>query len=235
MLGTDAIKLAEHGLLGPMSPTIGGVYLLNTAGVHLANLRPWRWLARPLATLSLVANQSWIALPSDFLSFDGARPIRLTDGTGVVSTVTSDEILTARTDPTWTPSATCWQVALGYSTALAPRLDLDRTPTANSADYFTYSYRAGWSALASVEATIPVPTWCEPLYVEIVRECARAYTDDQVPNVRIDRIKQSAIYMDAEATDSLAQRNLGQMVGRGPYVTSGDYFLQAPDISPVTF
>jgi len=56
----------EHSLGGTLSPEIEVLSLINRAGEFLVSVYPWKWLEGRSATLDLVQDQTYVALPSDF-------------------------------------------------------------------------------------------------------------------------------------------------------------------------
>ena len=56
----------EHSLGGTLSPEIEVLSLINRAGEFLVSVYPWKWLEGRSATLDLVQDQTYVALPADF-------------------------------------------------------------------------------------------------------------------------------------------------------------------------
>lgn len=94
-----------------------------------------------------------------------------------------------------------------------PRLDLWPTPATNEQDAFVAYYRRGWTPLRNDDDAVNVPTWCEALYLQLVRAIALGYERDAEGDVatRLGPMRNSSLFADCRRRDSLAQENFGPM------------------------
>ncbi|WP_291813841.1 hypothetical protein [Limnobacter sp.] len=95
--------------------------------------------------------------------------------------------------------------------APTPRLDLWPTPGSFEQDAFKAYYRAGWTPIRTDNDTVNVPSYIEPLYIQIVRAVALGYERDAEAdvNVRVAQVRAGTVFSDARTRDGLTQPTLG--------------------------
>lgn len=94
-----------------------------------------------------------------------------------------------------------------------PRLDLWPTPATNEQDAFVAYYRRGWTPIRNDDDAINVPTWCEALYLQLVRNVALGYERDAEGDVgmRLNNVRNTTLFADTRRRDSLTQQDFGPM------------------------
>jgi hypothetical protein len=94
-----------------------------------------------------------------------------------------------------------------------PRLDLWPTPGTHEQDAFVAYYRRGWNPLRNDDDAVGVPTWCEALYLALVRNVALGYERDAEGDVatRLGNVRNSGLFGDARRRDSYVQQDFGPM------------------------
>jgi hypothetical protein len=98
--------------------------------------------------------------------------------------------------------------------APTPRLEI-WPPNSVTEEKFVIFYRGGWRTPTTDTQPLDIPTWLEPLYVEVLKEVARGHEmEDEMPlYMRLDRLKQSQMFRDATLRDGTSQIDLGIMGG----------------------
>ena len=94
-----------------------------------------------------------------------------------------------------------------------PRLDLWPTPATNEQDAFVAYYRRGWTPLRNDDDAVNVPTWCEALYLQLVRNVALGYERDAEGDVgtRLNNVRNTTLFADTRRRDSLTMQDFGPM------------------------
>lgn len=227
------ITLALGGGALPSGLTNAG--LVNQAGRWLTQAHQWQWLARPLASLTLVASQSYVELPADFGELiatpEYLNAVGVNANGSAVELTTLDTILSAREqDTTETPPESQFYAAVVYEEselassassgavvddALVARLEI--WPTPSDAGSFKIAYRAAWSAVASSGDVIVIPNFMEPLFIEVLRAFARGAVreDDDMGTLsdRLQKIVGGAVWAAATRRDATAQPHYGPLAG----------------------
>jgi len=95
--------------------------------------------------------------------------------------------------------------------APTPRLDLWPTPGSYESDAFKAYCRAGWTPIRTDNDTVNVPSYIEPLYIQLVRAVALGYERDAEAdvNLRVAQVRSGTVFMDARTRDGLTQPTLG--------------------------
>jgi hypothetical protein len=209
-----ATRHINHALNGPASDPESALSILNQAGEFLTTMHTWKWLERGPTTVGLVADQSYIILPTDLRDIIAMEP---TSSLSIdMERSTHGEVLWRSTDVNGGDSWPYWG-AISYHTnasgALVPRLDLSDTPSTSDADAFTIVYRAGWTELDSSDETIPLPSWMEPLYIEVVRAYAMGWEEEEGVGVlpRLDAIMASGACRMVKQRDGMIQGSIGPL------------------------
>jgi hypothetical protein len=95
------------------------------------------------------------------------------------------------------------------------RLELWPTPSQDDSDRLMVYYRRGWQACENDNALIPIPQWCETLYLALVRAIARGYERESEADIgqRIAAVEQSPLAKTAMERDKLSVPHIGAMRG----------------------
>jgi len=77
------------------------------------------------------------------------------------------------------------------------------------------SYRALWVDLADDRVALPIPNWCELLFLEIVAAIAQGIEEHDLAGIsaRVSQLRVSDVFMSAVLFDGNRVSNLGQMDG----------------------
>jgi len=221
--------------------------IVNQAGNHLF-CRPWRFRERTTKYMSLVANQSYVTLPSDV---EELLSIISTQSLGyLIEMVTPDHMEQLRqlgltmTGPSVTHACLArTEPTQGYALP-SVRLDIYPTPTAAVTDAIAVRYRSSWTSIPSDllqagvplldnQYQIPIPKYVDALFISYVRAFAQAYEDEGLSQ-RIAEIEAGPILATALTKDGLLQRDLGRIRPNRPASSSNwtrpDYgYVQNPD------
>jgi hypothetical protein len=190
--------------------------IVNQAGQYLYS-RPWRFRERTSKYLSLVADQNYIALPVD--AEELLSIISLESLGYLIEMVTPDHMEQLRqlgltmTGPGVTHAVFARLPPADGAALPAVRLDIYPTPTGNVADAIAIRYRAGWVDIAYDAADsweIPIPKYCDALFIAYCRAFAQAYEDEGL-SARLVEIDGGPILATASTKDGLLQRDLGRI------------------------
>jgi len=214
--------------------------IVNQAGQHLFS-RPWRFRERTTKFISLVADQSYVALPSDceeLLSIISTQPLGY-----LIEMVTPDHLEQLRqlgltmTGPGVTHACFTRPPPTTAGDALpAARMDIYPTPTAAVADAIAVRYRAAWEEISSGAAdtyVIPIPKYADALFLSYVRAFAQAYEDEGL-SMKIAEIEAGPLLATSLTKDGLLQRDMGRIRPTRPANSSNwtrpDYgYVQNPN------
>jgi hypothetical protein len=96
-----------------------------------------------------------------------------------------------------------------------PRLELWPTPSDNDNNRILVYYRRGWQSCENDNALIPIPSWCETLYLTMVRAIARGYERESEADIsqRILAVQQGPLAKAAIERDKLSVPHIGAMRG----------------------
>ncbi len=211
------VDVIEQALNGVSDPRTAAKDTINEAGRYLCACHAWKFLERPTATGAFVADQEYVALPTDFEQLLGVETYYSTSTT--VRAVSRTELDYLRSGPMINSLDS--YVAVEYppqpsaTTAQGkPRLAIWPTPNANLAQALRITYRAGWVELAD-NASIPnIPADMEFLLIEVARALAqgrRPGGDTSI--VKLDALENSTSMNRLKAKYGQVQGNLGQLQG----------------------
>lgn len=95
-------------------------------------------------------------------------------------------------------------------------LELDRSPSTTSTTGLQLIYRGSWVDVVNDEDELPIPDYCEPLYIQIARAFARGWEEEDggALDQRLALIKSGPVFRDAASVDGMTQATFGNM-GRG--------------------
>lgn len=194
------------------------VEIANEAGEWLYSLEDWNSLARPLAELSLVADQGWIDLPADFGRMVGDRITTQTGFGHRIALGTMDEVREARSSaPGGIAFVGCivhTGPALAGPRSLA-RLDIGPVPTQSAASAFLIAYQAGWKEVSDGSDHILVPSWMQSVYVAAATAFVggREHEEDGSVEDRLDRLVASSLMVALRNRDLSIQTSFGELRG----------------------
>lgn len=210
----------------------------NEVGEWLCSAEEWNWLKRPGVTLSLVASQAYIALPSDF-----GRLVSLSPVSGsAVRVRLEDQAAVDQARAYTTPGGTLFRGCLAYSaptaTAVpAPLLLLGPVPGVSLADCIRLSYIATWRTCDSESDVIPMPLWMQPLYIRAVALYLAGWERDKGGTVeqRLATLVADPLYMAAVHRDDAMQVDMGPIRNTAEdMIMGGDAeFIYSNQTSPV--
>jgi hypothetical protein len=172
-------------------------------------------------TVSATMTLSSMALPTDFRDLVDIQP---TEGLVYALNLTTQSYINQlRTNEVAVGNFIYWAAIVWGADATSaggnprPRLELYPTPTTSEADKFTLFYRAGWSTLSADDINIEIPDFLNTLYIAAVRAVARGYEEEDADAGgvldRLDAIRGTAAFMDAQRRDSQQQMFRGAMRG----------------------
>lgn len=195
------------------------VEIANEAGHWLYSF-DWNALSRPPATLSLVADQGWIDLPSDFGAMVGDKITTVTGYGHALRLATMVQVRDARAT-TASGSALSY---VGCVTHTAPglagprslaRLEIGPVPSASAADVFLLSYKAGWVEVSDGSDHILVPSWMQSVFVSAATAFVGGREQESGGSVedRLDRLVASSLFAAVRSRDLAIQPELGVMRG----------------------
>lgn len=207
----DAQAHIEHALGGPLVG-ISNRRVLDEAGRKLYGLNDWNFLKRRSTTLTLTSGQPYIELASDFGEI---VTIEYTSGSSNrVMQTTLSEIARYRSVLAAIPGYilfVCVNFLPDANGVPQPILEVHPVPQQTTAAALTMFYRARWVDLASSDATyIPVPTWMESLYIQVVRATAWGYQDETM-GARLAAVMQGPEWLAAVQYDRKLQWSHGPL------------------------
>lgn len=199
---------------GELPAEVSGLALLNSAGRQMESMRDWNYLRSNTASLSLVADQDYVDLPTGTKAIRAIEtPNSLTSGISLVSLA---DVLQRRTANAG--SSLFYLASLVFVSDTngipRPKLALWPTPTA-SGDGFRVFYDREWTDLDSDEGFIPVPPYMENLYIQVVRAFSRGWIeeDEGALDQRLALIQGGPVYAAARYADEAIQTTFGVASG----------------------
>jgi len=202
--------------------------IVNQAGNYLFT-KAWRFRERTARPLSIVANQDWVALPSDaeeivsLIAKGGlgwrielTTPDQIELFRNTLAPQVFDSVYYAAMSRPWAEANET--TPLGAGTAFpAARLDIYPTPVANQPEAMIMRYRSGWTPVSEDSGSVtpigyfmPVPPYVEALLIAYCRAFATAYEDEGL-TARLIEIDNGPIWNSAAIKDGIAQRDYGQL------------------------
>lgn len=235
---SETLDHIRHTLRSDLSSELQAIRVIDQAGQHLLNMHQWRFTNPPPVSLSLVANQSYVALPADFGEAGMVASSNTTDTYGF-EWVTLDQIAQMRSSA-FGSAYGAYYGAIAFpivNNIPSPRIEIYPTPQSNQADAFRMTYRRRWVTPSGDRGVMPIPGHLEALFIQIIRAFARGYEEEDQATLdeRLALIQSGPIYKNALASDGTVQPSLGTLPMRQP---SGAYrhdqyntlpgFLQLP-------
>jgi len=202
--------------------------IVNQAGNYLFT-KAWRFRERTARPLSIVANQDWIALPSDadeivsLIAKGGlgwrielTTPDQIEVFRNTLAPQVLDSVYYAAMSRPWAEANGTTPLAAGTAFP-AVRLDIYPTPVANQPDAMIMRYRAGWTPVSEDNGSVtpityimPVPSYVEALLIAYCRAFAVSYEDEGLA-ARLIEIDNGPILNAAAIKDGIAQRDYGRL------------------------
>jgi hypothetical protein len=216
------MALSVHDCAGYLRRRLDGessipvLVLCNWAGEHLTNMHPWGWLERPPASLDLLEGNSWINLPSDFGRAIG-KPRPTGSSTVSLEWATMDEIASLRSGEATSQlslyGAISWTSSI--EGVLKARIELSAEIQTTAEDSLLLAYRAKWYEVVNDDDLLRIPSWLEPLYLEVLFVYAQAYDEHDLGSLsaRLLEIESSPVFMAARNRDGGVQPSVGKMSG----------------------
>lgn len=218
------------------------VNIVNHTGQWLVNARPWKWCEGSVAHLSLVENQSFVALPQlrDIVSIHPVNGL-----TVQFEFTTIDDLQKIRSTGTVSPlkfwGATAYSPKAGGGEPTL-RLELYPTPADTQNDFFVLHYHADWRKVTKATDYVSIPVWLEPLFIWACTETVRAFEEyDRSADAgmlgydRMSRITQSKLWLDAVSRDGGTQPNIGRLTNgaaeSGPHHWDTRFHVEVTDPS----
>ena len=191
-----------HALGGDPAAPHTTTKIVNRAGTHLFSMHQWKFTNRDPWTMQFVADEPRVDLPPDF-----GRALRMrSNGSTWIHLVGLSE-LSERDVANYESSS----LSAYHGTIIYPADDgtkahvyVTPTPTSDDSDVAKLWYEAGWVPLVSPGDTALVPPQIELLLIDMVREIAKGYEEDDMKG-RLQAISQSTLYRDARRWDGSQQ------------------------------
>jgi hypothetical protein len=214
--------LAVHDCAGYLrrrldgEPSVPVMALVNWAGDHLVNMHPWGWLERSPASLTLQGGSTYILLPHDFGRAIG-KPRAVSGGQVAIEWATMDEVAALRTSEATSQlsfyGAISWK--LDNENVMRPRIELSSEITTTQTGAFLLAYRAGWVEIKDDDAVLPLPSWIEPLFLEVLFALAQSFDEHDLGSQaqRLAEVEASPAYRAARSRDGGMQPSIGRMSG----------------------
>lgn len=216
------------------------VDVANEAGEWLYSIEEWNALCRPLAELSIVANQEWIDLPADFGRMLGDK-ITTTTGFGYSLRMgTMDEVRDARSvQPGGNSLAYVGCIAHTGPVLAGPRslarLEIGPIPSQAAANVFLLAYKAGWKEVTDSSDHILVPSWMQSVYVEVATAFVggREQEEQGTLNDRLAAVLVGPLMIALRNRDLSIQTEFGPMRGGVGEMFGGDVPITSVFDTPI--
>jgi len=194
----DYRSFVKHALSGDPNVVYTSVNvtkdrIINQAGRHMTLAHPWKYLERPILTMTLTAQQNFMDLPVDFGHLESLDVTGGSDFT--VSPTTMSYINSVRSESTETFHSTLYAISWPGQNSraeLQPNPRLEFYPDVSASTSFKVHYRAGWSELSESTDVPNIPITFEHLFQKYIRAFAMEQDDEQ--EQAIDRVDQSSVF-----------------------------------------
>lgn len=216
--------------------------IVNQAGNSLVNARRWRWLARPPVTFAFVGGQDWVPFPDDFGTI-----IAMTTTTRLGSRLEMSDLATIARLRNEAPhdaqvgeysGAVAYVAGAAPARALTPRLEVFPRPASSLDPAGHLYYLAKFEELADEAADttqISIPTFMEPLFLEVFQAVLRGWEEQDVADDLARRARvlnlNNPTFANAVSTDKRVQPDWGRLGGttdqRIHEFVAGDVTVQA--------
>ena len=196
---------------GDLSTEISELAMLNAAGHQFVGMYEWRFLRANQTSLSFVADQDYLDLPS------GIKAIRAIESTNSLTSgirLTSlAEVLERRTQ---TDTGTFFYDAAAIfvndtNGVPQPKLALWPTPDTTTTDSVRLFYDRGWTDVESDTGVIPVPGYAELAFLQVLRAVVRGWVeeDEGTMEQRLELVSQGQPFKAAKRADDSIQTDFG--------------------------
>lgn len=178
------LRVIEHRIGSPETE-LDHVVSLNQAVSILESARAWEWMQNNTATVTLVAGQGYVELPTDVRDVVSVQ--RSAGLSQWFAPATLPEIQLARASSTLI-QATLWhhtrEVYSGSTRTFRARLELYPTPTtADAATPVSLVYHARIPRVSADDDQIIIPDWLDPIFEELVVAVAQAREEPELGGV----------------------------------------------------
>lgn len=174
------------------------------------------------ATASAVAGTlsfPFIVLPSDFAELLAIQSVSLSTTMQLTTYQTIVEMRASQVGISGFSyyGAILWRGAFTEAPlsekAPVPRIEIYSTPTANETAAFSLIYRAGWPVQADDANFALLPSFVEPLYVQLLRAVARGFDEEDEGSMsrRLTEVMSGPLFLSAKRRDDMIQRNYGRL------------------------
>lgn len=212
---TDCAQYVIRRLDG--EPSVPMLTLVNRAGAYLCDMHSWTWLVRPGAKLNLVSGNEYVKLPDDFGRMY-AQPKPTTVSTVVSMELTSmEEYLRYRQD--YMDGGPHYMGVVVYvkdqDGVFGPKIQIWPIPLDTTQDAFRMAYLARWVDLTSDTEVLPIPSWLEGFFLEVLFAYAQGYDehDNGVLSERLALLHASPEFATLKRRDGGVQPFIGRMRG----------------------
>ncbi len=213
----SVIQAVTNAVAAPSG--IGDALILNSAGEHLFNMHPWNFREGASTTLKFVPEQNYVELPIDF----GGVTAYAMASTQQAFEFTTPQILAELIDSSVSATGYRWwgaivQPAAPTAKQALPNKQIDIYPTPASVATLRLWYRRGWVTMVSGDIA-QIPTFVEPLYVELVKAFALCHWANQggSPNFgvyeNLAAVENSPLFHACALRDGMDQPDYGFLEG----------------------
>lgn len=179
-------------------------------------------LSTSLSSVDLLVAQdiAWTLQPQSIDLPDDCRDIIAIQSTGDTTrsiTLTSlQDVLDAREHGIVAIGALYGAVSY-VGTPPTPILEIAPASSASVQGAFRMFYRARWARISNDNTALPVPEFCEALFLQIARAFARGYVREDVSSLdeRLAQITMGPVFMHAKRSDAALQPYMGTIRGGG--------------------
>ncbi len=190
--------------------------IVNEAYMQIVTHRKWAW-RRATASLDVVLDQSWVALPADLASLDILHVRGTTTGLGIPVTLDQLSYLRVNSQSAVVQESFAYYYALSWApqaSAIAlpqPRLEIFPTPTIDAAGVFQIVYSRVPAKLVADTDVLDIP----PQFQQAVRHAVRtnALRESGKEGWEDDQAVLDKLLASLATEDGLLQPSLGRMHG----------------------
>jgi hypothetical protein len=202
----STLKAHVAELLGGDPAVLTAQSIVNLAGEAFFGMHQWRFNRKGPVALGTTASTATIDLPSDFggiISLRGAlgTPIEL---------VSPDRMAAFKAGANYPGAGFAAMLKSNDSgfTLTPSQLLLHPVPSSTASSVFQLVYTAKWTALSTDGAYAQIPTYAEPLFLDVLRAAAKGYDEDDRGSVSrlMTEVRTSALFEDTVRRDAQQQR-----------------------------
>lgn len=202
---------------GPAAAALPTLTLVNLAGRHMVGMSQWRWLMRGPTPIGTVNGQEYVELPTDYgTMIEMAGSVNIWDivwvGLGEITSLRAHYPQNAVYGPY--RGAVSLAPASG-STLPRWRVELYPTPNSTNATAFSLAYRAQWEEITQDTSYLPIPLYCETLFIRILQSFARGYMEEDqgTLSARLSELSTCPELVAATRQDRSKIQDYGHLIG----------------------